>query len=160
MRKLPHEETCLRINFFPGLSKEQIFKKVVKVWQDNPRRSLGNSLMGLLPKKVMHVLPRNLLSIDPEKESGNLSREEQKRIIDMLSGLSVRIRAPRGFQEAQVTSGGVSTDEIDPKSMESKLVKSLFFAGEVLDVAGDCGGFNLQFAFSSGYAAGLGASAD
>ncbi|HLD28799.1 MAG TPA: NAD(P)/FAD-dependent oxidoreductase, partial [bacterium] len=80
--------------------------------------------------------------------------------IDMLSGLSVRIRAPRGFQEAQATSGGVSTDEIDPKSMESKLVKSLFFAGEVLDVAGDCGGFNLQFAFSSGYAAGLGASAD
>jgi len=77
--------------------------------------------------------------------------------VEILTGLDLKITATRGFRDAQVTSGGVRTAEVDGRTMESRLVKGLYFAGEVLDVNGDCGGFNLQFAFTSGYLAGLAA---
>jgi predicted Rossmann fold flavoprotein len=87
-----------------------------------------------------------------------LSAGEQERILQILTGWRFKIRRTRSWPSAQVTAGGVDTGEIDEKTMESKLVKGLFFAGEVIDIDGDCGGFNLQWAWSSGYTAGQNAA--
>lgn len=157
-RGLPGMDTALRINFFPGLGKGEVEKKILSLWKNNPKRLLGNSLMGILPKKLPQVLFRNVLGMDEEMPSDKVTRTDRSRIVDILTGLELKPTATRGFKDAQVASGGVRTAEVEGKTMESKLVKGLYFAGEVLDINGDCGGFNLQFAFTSGYLAGLGAA--
>ena len=91
--------------------------------------------------------------------SGRVGRGDRSRVVDVLTGLEIEITAARGFREAQVASGGVGTAEVEGRTMGSKLVDGLHFAGEVLDINGDCGGFNLHFAFASGYLAGLAAGA-
>lgn len=154
-RGLPGKSTALRLNFFPALSRAELEEKILALWQRNPKRALGNSLMGILPKKIPQVLLRNVLGMNTDTRSDAVSHQDRARIVDALTGLEVKITATRGFKDAQVTSGGVSTAEVDGKTMESRLVKRLYFAGEVLDINGDCGGFNLQFAFTSGYIAGL-----
>jgi predicted Rossmann fold flavoprotein len=156
-RGLPGTDTALKISFFPGLSRGEAEEKILSLWKNNPKRSLGNSLMGILPKKLPQVLFRNLLGMDAETASEKVTRENRARIVDILTGLELKVTAARGFKDAQATSGGVRTAEVEGKTMESRLAKGLCFAGEVLDINGDCGGFNLQFAFTSGYLAGLAA---
>ncbi|MEI6633508.1 MAG: NAD(P)/FAD-dependent oxidoreductase [Chlamydiota bacterium] len=158
-RGLPGMETALRINFFPGLPRKEVEGKILSLWKNNPKRSLGNSLMGILPKKLPQVLFRNVLGMDEEMPSDKVTRTDRSRIVDILTGLELKITATRGFRDAQVTSGGVRTAEVEGRTMESRLVKGLYFAGEMLDINGDCGGFNLQFAFTSGYLAGTNAAA-
>ena len=92
--------------------------------------------------------------IDENKKIHDITKEERRVLCGLIKGLPVRLTGSSGFDEAVVTSGGVDTDEIDPSTMESRLVKGLYFAGEVLDVDAYTGGFNLQIAFSTGYAAG------
>jgi predicted Rossmann fold flavoprotein len=155
---LPGAETTLRVNFFPGLSRREAEEKVLALWRQNPKRSLGNSLMGILPRKLPQVLFRNLLGLDVETPSEKVARENRARIVDVLTNLELKVAATRGFRDAQTVSGGVRTAEVEGKSMESRLVKGLYVAGELLDINGDCGGFNLHFAFAGGYLAGLAAA--
>jgi predicted Rossmann fold flavoprotein len=155
VRELTPDNTELRLNFFPGKTPEEVEKKILSIWQAHPERETGNSLIGILPRKLVLVLLRNVLKLDVSTPAGGVSKPVRRELISMLTDLKVRLKGPLTFKDAQVTSGGVSTDSVDPKTMESKLCQGLFFAGEVLDINGDCGGYNLQFAFSSGRQAGL-----
>lgn len=158
-RGLPGAETLLRVNFFPDLPRADVEKKILSLWKRTPKRSLGNSLMGILPKKLPQVLFRNVLGLDVETPSEKITRENRTRIVDVLTSIELAVTGTCGFKDAQVVSGGVRTAEVEGKTMESRLVKGLYIAGELLDINGDCGGFNLQFAFASGHLAGLGAAA-
>lgn len=158
VRDLPGTQTILAVNFFPALTPAQAEEKIVARWRKNPKRALGNSLIGILPKKLAQVLIRNVAGLDTDAAADLITRQQRTRLVKALTSLEIAIKAPLTFKDAQVTSGGVSTDEIDGRTMESRLVKGLYFAGEVLDVNGDCGGYNLQFAFSSGHLAGLSAA--
>jgi predicted Rossmann fold flavoprotein len=148
------------VNFFPGLTQAKAEEKIMALWKKNPKRLLGNSLIGILPKKLAQFLIRHCAGMKVGASTDSVTRRQRMRLVRALTGLEIAIKAPRTFKDAQVTAGGVSTDKVDGKTMESRLVKGLYFAGEVLDVNGDCGGYNLQFAFSSGYLAGAAAVGD
>jgi predicted Rossmann fold flavoprotein len=158
IRDLNPNNTHLVLNFFPDRSQKEVEERIAQIWQAHPERGLANSLIGLLPKKLGQVLMRTLLHLDLTMPVGNISKNIRKEIVQVLTELKVNVKAPLSFKEAQVTSGGVSTDKIDPRTMGSQICPGLFFAGEVLDINGDCGGYNLQFAFSSGWLAGLSAA--
>ncbi len=160
VRDLASKGAAIAVNFFPGLTPAQAEEKVMALWRKNPKRLLGNSLIGVLPKKLAQVLIRNCAGMDVDACADSVARQQRMRLVKALTALEISIKAPLAFKDAQVTSGGVSTDEVDGRTMESRLVKGLYFAGEVLDVNGDCGGYNLQFAFSSGYIAGISAMRD
>jgi len=157
VRQLKTNSAVLILDFFPGLSVEEVDKKILSIWETNPSRTLGNSLIGILPKKHVQVIMRNVLQLDIDIPVANVSKAVRQGIVKALTHLEIRLKASRSFKEAQVTDGGIDTEKVDPRTMESKLCPGLFFAGEVLDIHGDCGGYNLQFAFSSGRAAGLAA---
>ncbi|MEJ2744358.1 MAG: NAD(P)/FAD-dependent oxidoreductase [bacterium] len=150
----------ITVNFFPGVTQAQAEEKIVALWKKNPKRLLGNSLIGILPKKLAQFLIRHCSGMDVGASTDSVTRRQRMCLVRALTGLEIAIKAPLTFKDAQVTAGGVSTDKVDGKTMESRLVKGLYFAGEVLDVNGDCGGYNLQFAFSSGYLAGAAAVGD
>ena len=158
IRDLKPDNTHLVLNFFPDRSQEEVGERIAQIWQAHPERGLANSLIGLLPKKLSQVLMRNLLHLDLSMPAGNISKKIRKDIVQVLTELKVTVKSPLSFKDAQVTSGGVSTDKIDSRTMGSQICPGLFFAGEVLDINGDCGGYNLQFAFSSGWLAGLSAA--
>lgn len=148
----------LQFNLFPGLDEKQVEEKIIRIWESNPARPIGISLIGLLPKKLAQVVMRNMEKMDLTVPCSNISRETRKSLSLALTRLEVRLKKPCDFKDAQVTAGGVNTDEVDPQTMASKKCPGLYFAGEILDIDGDCGGFNLQFAFSSGRQAGLSAA--
>ena len=108
----------------------------------------------MLPKKLIPIIIE-LSEIDPSKPVHQVSREERKKLVDLLKNLKFTVKRYRPIEEAIVTSGGIKVNEINASTMESKLIRGLFFAGEVIDVDGYTGGFNLQIAFSTGYLAGL-----
>ncbi len=147
----------LTIDLKPALSEEKLDERVQRDFSKYSRRNLKNSLGELLPKKMIPVIIA-LSEIDGEKECSGISREERGRLVKLLKSLSMTIADTRPVAEAIVTAGGVDVKEVHPRTMESKLIGGLFFAGEVLDVDGYTGGFNLQAAFSTGYAAGKYAS--
>lgn len=157
-RELKDHPVSAWLDFFPDLSEEDLDRKILAIWEANPTRNLGNSLIGILPKKHVQVLLRNVLKLDIESQVSRIPKAVRLNIVRLLKNLEVRLKAPRSFKEAQVTDGGVDTDDVDSRTMESKLCAGLFFAGEVLDIHGDCGGYNLQFAFSSGALAGKSAA--
>lgn len=151
------EQVRLSINLKPALDPVKLGTRLERDFKRYERKLFKNALNDLLPKKMIPVFIR-LCGIDPEKPVNQITREERQKIIDTFAGLSVTITGCRP-REAIVTRGGVSVKEIDPKTMESRLVKGLFFAGEVIDVDGFTGGYNLQAAFSTGYLAGIHAAA-
>ena len=110
-----------------------------------------------MPKKLIPIIIK-LCGIDPHKKVNAVTREERQRLVHNLKHLSLTVIGARPIEEAVITSGGVDVREVDPKTMESKLVKGLYFAGEILDVDAYTGGFNLQIAFSTGYLAGSSAA--
>ncbi|MBQ8956154.1 MAG: NAD(P)/FAD-dependent oxidoreductase, partial [Lachnospiraceae bacterium] len=116
-------------------------------------REFKNSLGKLLPAKLIPVMIE-VSGTDPYKKVNLITREERRRLADLLKDFTLDIKGQRGFDEAVITKGGVSVKEIDPKTFESKKVKGLYFAGEVIDVDALTGGFNLQIAWSTGHAAG------
>ncbi len=158
IRDMTPDNTYLVLNFFPDRSQEEVEERLMEIWQAHPERRLANALIGLLPKKLGQVLMANLLHLDLSMPVGKITRKMRKDIVQVLTQLKIRVKAPLSFKEAQVTSGGVSTELIDPRTMGSRVCPGLFFAGEVLDINGDCGGYNLQFAFSSGWLAGRSAT--
>jgi len=146
----------IKINLKPGLTPEQLDKRIQRDFQKYSRKIFKNSLDDLLPQKLIPVIIK-LSEIDENKEVNQITRDERLRLVKLLRELTISIKDTRQFNEAIITAGGVSTKEIDPSTMESKIVKGLFFAGEVIDVDGLTGGFNLTIAFSTGYCAGLNA---
>lgn len=144
----------LIIDLKPALSEEQLDQRILRDFDKYANKIFSNSLRDLLPQKLIPVIVK-LSNIPPEKTVNQISRSERINLVWLLKNLGLRIKGFRPIEEAIVTSGGVSLDEINPSTMESKIAKGLFFAGEVLDVNGYTGGFNLQIAFSTGYLAGL-----
>mgnify|MGYP003296372533 CR=1 FL=1 len=141
------------IDLKPALTEEQLDKRLLRDFEDLKNKELGNSLDSLLPKKL--ILPVIASAgIPPKTRVNALTKEQRLSLVKTLKALPLTVTAFRSFNEAVITRGGVSVKEIDPKTMESKLVKGLYFAGEVIDVDAYTGGFNLQIAFSTGMAAG------
>ncbi len=147
----------IEIDLKPALSEQMLDERVLKDFARFSNKDFGNSLDELLPKKLIPVIIK-LCSIDPHKKVNAVTREERQRLVYTLKHLAVTVTGTRPIEEAVITSGGVDVREVDPKTMESKLVKGLYFAGEILDVDAYTGGFNLQIAFSTGYLSGSSAA--
>lgn len=142
------------IDLKPALTDEQLDVRLQRDFVKFARKNFSNSLDDLLPQKIIPVIIQ-LSKISPEKPVHQITREERHTLVSLLKGLGLTVKGYRPIQEAIVTSGGVSVKEIDPGTMESKLVQGLYFAGEIMDVDAYTGGFNLQIAFSTGYLAGM-----
>ena len=143
----------LLLDLKPALDEQQLDKRILRDFDDAPNRQFKNSLGGLFPSKLIPVMIR-LSEIDPEKPVNSITREERMAFGKLIKNLPMTIRKTRDFNEAIITRGGVSVKEVDPSTMESKLISGLYFAGEVLDVDTVTGGFNLQVAWSTGHLAG------
>ncbi|MGE5197714.1 MAG: NAD(P)/FAD-dependent oxidoreductase [Deltaproteobacteria bacterium] len=141
------------IDLKPALTAEQLDRRLLREFKLSPKKNLKNTLKGLLPLRLIEVFI-GILKISPDKKTSHLSQKERRQIIGLLKGLRLDIVACRPIEEAMVTRGGVSAKDINPRTMESRVVAGLYFAGEMVDISADTGGFNLQAAFSTGYLAG------
>lgn len=141
------------IDLKPALSEEQLDSRILRDFSENINKSASNSLNGLLPKKLIPVV-LDRWGIERSKKCNSITKEERKALLDIIKNFTVDISRPRPVEEAIITSGGVKTSEINPKTMQSKLVEGLFFAGEIIDVDAYTGGFNLVIAWSTGKLAG------
>ncbi|KXL52558.1 ferredoxin--NADP reductase [Anaerotignum neopropionicum] len=145
----------LFIDLKPAMDEKKLDLRLLRDFEKYTNRDFCNALEDLLPKKLIPVIVA-LSGIAADKKVNNVTKEERKRLLSLLKGLPLTITGTAGFNEAVITCGGIYVDEIDPSTMESKFVKNLHFAGEVLDVDAYTGGYNLQIAFSSGFTAGEG----
>ena len=149
------QELKLAVDLKPALSPEQLEQRILREFGEHANKSFKNVAGSLFPSKLKPVMVA-LSGIHPDKKIHDISREERRRFIDRIKNLEMTITGLRGFSEAIITKGGISVKEIRPSTMESKRVSGLYFAGEVLDLDAETGGFNLQIAWSTGYAAGNG----
>ena len=147
----------LRVAIIHSKNQEELYEYLQYRFGFMGKKTIEVGLIGLINKRLIIPILKEV-SIDRNKLIANLTQKEVRRLSKILTDLRFNISGSKSWQDAQVTAGGVSTDEIDNSTMESKLVKGLYFAGEVVDVDGDCGGFNLQWAWSSGYVAGKNAA--
>ncbi|MEY8265716.1 NAD(P)/FAD-dependent oxidoreductase [Lachnospiraceae bacterium 64-25] len=152
-KKYADMQVPLIIDLKPALTREQLDKRILRDFEENKNRQFKNALDGLLPAKMIPIIIR-LSGISPEKKVNEVTKKERNNLIDCFKNLTLTVTGTRGFQEAIITQGGICVKEVNPSTMESKLVKGLYFAGEVLDLDGVTGGFNLQIAWSTGYLAG------
>ena len=143
----------LIIDLKPALSFEELDNRILRDFEKYKNKDFKNSLNDLLPQKMIDCVIE-LSKIDPNKKVNEITKEERKNLSILLKNFEITIKGFRPIDEAIVTSGGVQTKEINPKTMESKIIKGLFFAGEIIDVDGYTGGFNLQIAYSTGFTAG------
>lgn len=150
---LKNEKISLWIDLKPALSEGKLDLRIRKDFEEFKNKEFKNSLNELLPKKMIEMVIR-LSGIQEEKKVNEITKEERTRLVQLLKRFEIRINGFRPIEEAIITAGGISVKEINPKTMESKLVKGLFFAGEIIDVDSYTGGFNLQIAYSTGYVAG------
>jgi hypothetical protein len=152
-KQLKNRNLRLVIDLKPALSFEQLDERVLRDFDEEKNKAFKNSLDKLLPKKLIPVVVM-LSGIDGNKKVNEITRQERQTIVKLLKEFELTLTGLRGFNEAIITQGGVNVKQINPTTMESKLVKNLYFAGEVLDVDAVTGGFNLQIAWSTGFAAG------
>lgn len=143
----------LSIDLKPALSEEKLDERVLKDFAKYSNKALGNALQELLPRKLIPVIV-SLSGIEPDLRANKITRDMRKDLLWLLKNLTCTIKCTRPIDEAIVTAGGIKTNEIDPKTMQSKKIRGLYFAGEVIDVDAYTGGFNLQIAFSTGALAG------
>ena len=153
MKDIKPRKYEIHIDLKPALSYEQLDKRIQRDFLENSNKNFINALDALLPKKLVPVIVK-LSGIKPAVKVNQITKQQRSELVNLLKDLKVTVNGFRPIEEAIVTSGGVSVKEIDPKTMESKLVKGLYFAGEVIDVDAYTGGFNLQIAFSTGKLAG------
>ncbi|MDD3367989.1 MAG: NAD(P)/FAD-dependent oxidoreductase [Lachnospiraceae bacterium] len=146
-------EVKLSLDLKPALTAEQLDKRILRDFESEQNKAFKNALNGLYPSKMVPVMIE-LSGIDPEQKVNLVTREQRQKLVSLTKDLRITVTGTRDFKEAIITQGGVSVKEINPSTMESKKVKGLFFAGEVLDVDAFTGGFNLQIAWSTGYLAG------
>lgn len=152
-------ETKLYLDLKPALTVEQLDKRVLRDFEESKNKQFRNALSHLFPQKLIPVMI-NLSGIDPEKKVNEITREERKAFVELIKNVPMTIDGVRDFKEAIITKGGVSVKQVNPSTMESKLVQGLYFAGEVLDLDALTGGYNLQIAWSTGYLAGVNAAAE
>lgn len=150
--KLKGRNLKLVIDLKPALSFEQLDERILRDFDEEKNKAFKNSLDKLLPKKLIPVVVM-LSGIEGNKKVNEITRTERQKLVKLLKEFELTLTGLRGFNEAIITQGGVNVKEINPGTMESKIVKNLMFAGEVLDVDAVTGGFNLQIAWSTGYAA-------
>ena len=129
-------------------------KSVIEKFEENKNKAFKNSLNKLLPAKMVPVII-DLSDIDPEKKVNEISKEERNRLVNLFKKLPLTITGLRGWNEAIITKGGVNVKDVNPSTMESKIINRLYFCGEMLDVDALTGGYNLQIAWSTGYLAGV-----
>lgn len=147
------KELKLVIDLKPALTEEQLDARVLREFESNHNKQFKNAISGLFPAKLIPVMIA-LSDIDPEKKVNVISREERLEFVHLIKNFELTLTKLRDYKEAIITRGGVKVKEVNPSTMESKLVSGLYFAGEVLDLDALTGGFNLQIAWSTGYAAG------
>ena len=155
-KKLKEHPLTLHIDLKPALTEEQLDKRVLREFEANHNRQFKNAVDSLFPAKLKPVAIE-LSGIPEEKKVNEVTKEERLHFVRLIKDFSMTLTGLRGYHEAIITKGGVSVKEIDPGTMESKLVKGLYFAGEVLDLDAVTGGYNLQIAWSTGYLAGANA---
>lgn len=149
----------LKVSTIHDRAEEELYDYLVFRFGFMAKKTIERGLIGLINKRLILPILKEV-KIDKNKKVAHLSKDEVGRLAKILTDWRFKITGSKSFKDAQVTAGGVNTDEINSSTMESKLVKGLFFAGEIVDIDGDCGGFNLQWAWSSGYIAGENASLD
>ena len=154
-KELRRNPLSLSIDLKPALTAEQLDERILRDFAAEQNRQFKNSLSKLLPAKLIPVILTRS-GINPDKPVNQITREERQRLVSLLKDFTLTLTGLRDFKEAIITQGGVSVKEINPSTMESKRVKGLYFAGEVLDLDGVTGGYNLQIAWSSGWSAGGG----
>ncbi|NMB27141.1 MAG: NAD(P)/FAD-dependent oxidoreductase [Tissierellia bacterium] len=154
INKYKNKNIQLCIDLKPALSKEKLDKRILRDFDTYKNKQIKNGLDKLLPQRLIPIIIQES-SIDEGKPINQITKLERNKMVDTIKNLSLTFKGFRPIEEAIVTSGGVSTVEIDPSTMESKLIPGLFFAGEIIDVDGLTGGYNLQIAYSTGYLAGI-----
>ncbi len=150
------KKVTLSINFKPALNEEILTQRLIRELDLSGKSRISNILKNLLPKALIPVF-LSLAKIPAEKLGNQINRDERQKLYDLLTDFRLEATKTRGYDEAIITKGGLPLKEIDPYTMESKKIKGLFFCGEVLDIEGFTGGYNLQEAFSTGYLAAKGA---
>ncbi len=145
--------TKLIIDLKPALTEEQLDKRILREFEEQQNKQFKNSLQKLFPVKLIPIMIQ-LSGIHPDKKVHEIMKEERLRFVRLIKNVELTVNGTRDFQEAIITRGGVSVKELNPSTMESKLIKNLYFAGEMLDIHGHTGGYNLQIAFSTGFLAG------
>lgn len=153
MRHMSSGRYTVTLDLKPALTSEQLDQRLLRDLEKNKNRNFSNSLDELLPQKMIPVVVRRS-GIPPEEKCNTITREQRAVLLDVLKHFTVEISGFAPLSGAIVTAGGVSVKEVDPKTMQSKLIPGLYFAGEILDVDAYTGGFNLQIAFATGHAAG------
>lgn len=152
-KKLEKQPLTMQIDLKPALSEEQLDARILRDFNAAKNKQFKNALGGLYPAKLIPVIIR-LTEISPDKPVNEILRPERQKIISITKKLSLTLTGVRDYNEAIITQGGINIKEINPTTMESKLVSGLYFVGEVLDLDALTGGYNLQIAWSTGYAAG------
>ena len=147
-------KVVLKIDLKPALDREKLDNRILRDFEKDRNKLFKNSLGDLLPKKLINPVIR-LSGINPDKKVNEISKEERLQLLKILKEFCITISGFRPVEEAIITAGGINIKEINPKTMESKIIKNLFFAGEIIDVDAYTGGFNLQIAYSTGYTAGM-----
>ena len=151
---LRNKKIKLTIDLKPALSKEKLDERILRDFAEFKNKQYKNSLDKLLPKKLIPLFIERT-KIDPNKKVNEITKQERSKIIELLKNFEVILKDFRPIEEAIITSGGIDIKEINPKTMESKIIKGLYFAGEIIDVDAYTGGFNLQIAYSTGFTAGM-----
>ena len=152
-KEMYEKKPLLHIDLKPAMTEKQLDERVLRDFEERINKQFGNSLNKLLPSKLIPVIVE-LSGIDPHKRVNEITRQERERLVRLLKDLCLTVTGNRGFNEAIITRGGVRVKEIDPSTMESRRIKGLYFAGEMIDVDALTGGFNLQIAWSTGHLAG------
>lgn len=157
-KKCRGESAKWAIDLKPALTQEQLDKRLLREFDQNRNKQFKNAAACLFPARLLPVM-LGLSGIDPDKKVNEITKQERLQFVKQIKNVQLNITGTRGFQEAVITQGGVAVREVNPATMESKIVKGLYFAGEVLDLDALTGGFNLQIAWSTGFAAGKNAGA-
>ena len=153
IKYLDKETLLLKIDLKPALTKEQLDARILRDFEDNINKDFKNSLDRLLPKKMISQIIE-YSGIPEDKKINTITKEQRRRLVDAFKEFTLTIQGLRGYDEAIITHGGINVKEINPATMESKLIKGLYFAGEMIDTDALTGGYNLQLAWSTGYLAG------
>lgn len=149
-----HQEVFLRLTILNSMNREELRNLLIKRFSFMPQKTLAFSLVGLINKRLIPVILKEAGLTDLKRTVASLTVQEREKILEILQDWRFLIRGTKSWPSAQVTAGGIDTKKINPETMESRIVKGLYFAGEIIDIDGLCGGFNLQWAWSSGYVAG------
>lgn len=152
--ELEKEDLYIKIDLKPALSKEQLDSRILRDFEERKNADLSNAMVHLLPKSMIPVMLHVCGGLDPAKKVNEVTRGEREQLVKGMKEFPLTINGLRDIQEAIITRGGVTVKEVDPSTMESKIVKNLYLAGEMLDLDALTGGYNLQIAWSTGYLAG------